>query len=669
MPRIKCQQIVAADVRRRILAPCECHPPPHVGGYEAVKKVTTHFARLILLALTVTVGGSTSTRAQLAISEVMSATRPVTNMSGEVIFRGPEYWELTNYGTNDIDLNGYSFRDSNSSAVWEPFANLVLRAGESIIFFRPNKFITTPAGFHAWWGEGKLRPDLRFYTWASPGLSGWDGDAVRLYDARNMLVDAVRFGRARRGRPFTYDGESGLFGVFSSLGVDGAVAAEWADDVGSPGTTVGPVPVHIIQAPADQIADAGASVTFSVLAGGFPRPRYQWFARGSELVGETSETLTLENVQSADGGTYEVVISNSLNQVVRAGASLTVNTNPAAPTIIIAPADAMVFPGQTAVFTVLARGFPAPTYQWEMDGVEISDATAPRLEIANVDETLNRAQYSVRIANALGSTNVSAHLIVTPRPDVRITEVMALPADEDDNRHFDWFELTNYDTNPVNLLGWRFSDDPSFAAAVTITNELTLQPGESAVFAERLNDRLFTAWWGAESLPANFKLVTYSGFGLGWSGDELFVWNGAATEPNDTVATLAWATSTAGVSFECERWCDPEGFGCLDLVTGPSVLGLRGAFRARDGGDIGSPGYVSNPALRFLSANMQGAGNINLLCRVIAGRSYRLHRTDSLASNDWTPLPTVTATNNVMTIIDAFPLPGTTWFYLLEELP
>jgi hypothetical protein len=631
------------------------------------RKATTNIARLILLALILAVGG-TAARGQLAISEVMSATKPNTN----TLFRGPEYWELTNYGTNDIDLHGYSFRDSNSSLVWEPFANLMIRAGESIIFFRvenSSQSVTTPAAFHAWWGASKLPADLRFRTWKSPGLSGWDGDAVRLYDASNTLVDAVKFGRARRGRAFTYESESGLFGVFSSVGVGGAVAAELADDVGSPGTTPGPLPVRVLQPPVDQTVDAGAGATFSVVATGFPRPRYQWSAGGSELVGETSETLTLVNVQPTDAGAYEVVVSNALNQVARAGAMLTVNTNPAAPTIIIAPADAMVFPGQTVVFTVLARGFPAPLYQWAIDGTVIEGANGPRLEIAGVDEALNGAQYSVRVANALGSTNVSARLIVTPRPDVRVTEVMSLPANEEENRHFDWFELTNYDTNPVNLLGWRFSDEPSFAEAVTITNELRLQPGESAVFAERLNARLFALWWGAESLPTDFKFVTYSGFGLGRFGDELFVWNGAATDPNDIVATISWAAGSPGVSFECERWCDPEGFGCLDLVAGQSVVGMRGAFRARDGGDIGSPGYVSNPALRFLSATREGADSISLLCRVIPGRSYRLLRADSLASIEWASRQTLTPTNNVMSVIDSLPALGTNWFYLLEELP
>ena len=217
------------------------------------------------------------------------------------------------------------------------------------------------------------------------------------------------------------------------------------------------------------------------------------------------------------------------------------------------PADATVFSGQTAVFTVVARGVPAPRYQWQTNGVDIAGAVGATLAVTDVSQALSGLRYSVRIWNQLGSTNSSALLTMTRRPDLRFTEVMALPANEDDNRHFDWFELTNFETNALDLRGWRFSDHAAFARAVTITNALTLQPGESAVFAERLDARLFAAWWGDENLPEGLKLISYSGFGLGYLGDVLYVWNPAATDPYDYVASVSWAGATAGISFLCER--------------------------------------------------------------------------------------------------------------------
>src|SRR5688572_14150208 len=65
---------------------------------------------------------------QLAITEIMSAPRTNNN------FRGGDYWELTNFGTNDVSLDGYGFRDSDPEhdLVTTVFDNLVIRAGESV---------------------------------------------------------------------------------------------------------------------------------------------------------------------------------------------------------------------------------------------------------------------------------------------------------------------------------------------------------------------------------------------------------------------------------------------------------------------------------------------------------------------------------------------------------
>lgn len=622
------------------------------------------------LALIFAISLGTEVHAQLAITEVMSATKTHTNTG----FRGPDYWELTNFGTNDVSLHGYGFRDANPTRplTKTPFANLIIRSGESVVFFwidNPNQSVTTVPQFRAWWGDSKLPAGLQCRAWTSWGLSGWDGDAVWLFDPSSNVVDFVHFGRARSGRAFTYEPETGLFGMLSAAGVDGAFAAELANDVGSPGTTIGPVPARFLQEPQDQSADAGMTVGFPVVAAGLPRPQYQWFAHGVPIPNATGATLVLSNVQLANAGAYYVWITNGLSGTNSAITTLTVNTNPAAPTVVNSPADATIFSGQAAVFSVGVRGLPAPSYRWQSNGMEILGATGATLEVLNATEAMSGTRYSLNISNALGSTNVSALLTVTRRPDLRFSEVMALPANEEQNRHFDWFEVTNFDTNAVDLLGWRFSDHTAFARVFTITNALTLQPGESALFAERLDARLFAAWWGADSLPEDLKLVTYSSFGLGAFGDTLYLWNAAATDPFDFVASVSWAGATPGVSFECERiYCDPEGH-CLDDSISESVLGVRGAFRAIDGGDLGSPGYVVNPPLRILSVTQEAAGELQLRCRVRAGVRYRLWRTPSLSLPDWTPLAMHTATNNVITLADPVPLTGAAWFYRVEEIP
>jgi hypothetical protein len=625
---------------------------------------------LVALVLAMTLALSPRAHGQLAITEVMSAPQidPLTGL------RGPEYWELTNFSTNEVNLDGYAFRDSvpTRPLVRDPFTNLVLRAGESLILFRvsdPKDSVTDDATFRAWWGDAQLPPNLRFRIWRSPGLSGWDGDAVWLFDPLRRLVDVVEFGRARIGRAFVSAAESGRFGVFSVDGVDGAFTAALAQDVGSPGYCSVPVPLRIVQQPSDRTVDAGMSTTFAVEAVGLPRPKYQWFANELLIPGASAPELLLPHAQSTDSGTYRVWVSNGISTVASVVARLTVRTNPSPPGIEIPPANLTVFDRQTAIFRVTARGLPAPAYQWQANGVEIFGANGPVLEVPDATRAMSGTIYSVRISNPLGTTNASALLTVTRRPDLRFTEVMARPFDEEGNRHFDWFELTNFDPEEVSLLGWRIADEPSLASAFTITNAITLQPGESMVFAERLDAGLFARWWGEDNLPPGLKVCAYGGFGLGYLGEQLSLWDAGAVDAHDPIATVSWAAATLGVSFECEHWCDPEGYGCLDEATKESVLGVQGAFRAASGQDLGSPGSIANPPLRILRAS-RGSDGVHIYCRVVPGLSYRLWRAASLVHDSWQAVETKSASNNLLTFDEPSSSSATaTSFYKVEELP
>src|SRR6266850_3959992 len=126
--------------------------------------------------------------AQLAITEVLPVSRVNTNTG----FHGAEFWELTNFGSNDINLHGYGFRDSNPFRRMrkDPFTNLVIHASESIIFYRiePNQQVITPNDFKSWWGHSKLPSTLQCRT-NDVGLSAYDGDAVWVFDASSNLVD------------------------------------------------------------------------------------------------------------------------------------------------------------------------------------------------------------------------------------------------------------------------------------------------------------------------------------------------------------------------------------------------------------------------------------------------------------------------------------------------
>jgi len=88
---------------------------------------------------------------------------------------------------------------------------------------------------------------------------------------------------------------------------------------------------NILTNPVSATVPAGVSATFTVVATGIPDPTYQWQSGGSNLVDQTSSTLTISNAHCADAGTYSVIVSNIAGAVISSNATLTViGTTPVA---------------------------------------------------------------------------------------------------------------------------------------------------------------------------------------------------------------------------------------------------------------------------------------------------------------------------------------------------
>ncbi|MBI4658430.1 MAG: immunoglobulin domain-containing protein [Verrucomicrobia bacterium] len=83
------------------------------------------------------------------------------------------------------------------------------------------------------------------------------------------------------------------------------------------------VPPSIQTHPASRNATPGDNVTFSVTATGGAPLSYQWQKNGQTIGGATNPTLTLSNVQAADAGSYDVVVTNPGGAITSQSASLT----------------------------------------------------------------------------------------------------------------------------------------------------------------------------------------------------------------------------------------------------------------------------------------------------------------------------------------------------------
>jgi hypothetical protein len=186
----------------------------------------------------------------------------------------------------------------------------------------------------------------------------------------------------------------------------------------APNNAFGQGPVHvatrppkITQQPASLTVEQGQSAAFQVEVdeekfekGSLYNPysygtiTYQWMKNGVRVTGATSATLILNNVQASDAGAYFLVVSNQAGWVASNTVSLTVII-PIPATILTQPMGTTLNEGQTATFSVVAQGTPAPTYRWRKNGTPIAGATRSILTLGNV-QLADTGSYDVLVANS-----------------------------------------------------------------------------------------------------------------------------------------------------------------------------------------------------------------------------------------------------------------------------
>ena len=600
--------------------------------------------------------------AQLAITETMSSES--TNSGTGLVTAGPDYWELSNFGTNAIDLTGYVFNDSDATrggdANSSVFDGVTIAPGESIIFVQSGTAIASRDDFINWWGAANVPANLQVLFYSGNGLSA-SGDSVVLWAPTATsdadYVDRADFGEAVRGHSFTYNPTNGLFGIISSNGIGGAFKAVTADDEGSSGKTTGPVALGFLQqpSPASVTLPAGSDATFTVIAKGLPRPHYQWQFNGTNIDGAIQATLTVTNVQATHAGNYSVILSNGVSTVTSSNAALAVTTSPVAPTFtVVPPTNADAFVGQIVQFNAQANGSPSPTLTWKTNGVTV--ATGTQLTFSPVQLT-DAGTYTVTAANSAGSTNVTVNMTVGQKPRLLITEVM--PSGSGEAGHADWWELTSFDARSYNLRGWRWDDSSHSVApnnAYVFTNDITIHPGESIIFVESMTPDAFRTWWGT-NLPPNLQIVSYTGGGLGLNqtADEVNVWNALTLPGNELferIAGVNFAQSFLGSTLIYDPE-NPPVAGVMNVFSTNSALGeaANGVFVAAVGGSHGSPGYVVAPV--YPNCAITNNGNIAVTFNTIPTRNYAVEYKTNLTDTNWTTLTSLAAVSTNSSATDA----------------
>jgi len=200
--------------------------------------------------------------------------------------------------------------------------------------------------------------------------------------------------------------------------------------------TVNPAPIApvITGHPQPVTVTAGQTAQFSVTATGTAPLAYQWQRNGVNIAGATAVNCSVVNAQSANAGSYRVIISNAAGSVTSSAATLTVTPAVPPPVVLTHPAAATRTVGQSVTFTIAASGSGSLTYQWYLDGIPIAGANAPSYTLPAVALT-DAGAYTAGVRNTAGEVlSNPAALIVNPAPIPKLN----LRLESNGRRTFTW---------------------------------------------------------------------------------------------------------------------------------------------------------------------------------------------------------------------------------------
>ena len=160
----------------------------------------------------------------------------------------------------------------------------------------------------------------------------------------------------------------------------------------------------IITQPTNQIVCAGNNATFTVVASGSGL-NYQWRKGILNIVGETSSSITISNITTADVAiNYNVIVSGTCAPAVTSNdVSLSLT---AAPIISTQTTNQTICVGDNVTFTVVANGVGL-NYQWRNGTTAITGATTSTLTINNATTADASTNYNVILSGTCAPNDTS----------------------------------------------------------------------------------------------------------------------------------------------------------------------------------------------------------------------------------------------------------------------
>jgi hypothetical protein len=180
-------------------------------------------------------------------------------------------------------------------------------------------------------------------------------------------------------------------------------------------------PLTIFTHPASVVATNGNAVSFSVWGQGTGNLRYQWFQNGQPLANATNATLALSNVGSNHLGQYFVRLTDDVDTLDSAPATLTILFRPS---FYLSPSNKIALLGDTLTFRVGVDGTAPLTYRWQRGASTIFATTVDEPELRLTNITTEAATYYRVLVTNVASSGVGSRLffvlVVTNTPASRL---------------------------------------------------------------------------------------------------------------------------------------------------------------------------------------------------------------------------------------------------------
>jgi hypothetical protein len=263
------------------------------------------------------------------------------------------------------------------------------------------------------------------------------------------------------------------------------------------------IPPSILAGPTNLFLSASNTAVFSVQARGDEPLAYRWRKNGLILPGATSASLVISNLQLADDGDYDVIVSNDVG-IALAGANLTVLI---APVITVEPVPQTVVVGGSVTLSASYTGNPPVfTNEWRRQSIVLATNVTTRFTdfhtftATNVPGT-NRYRIFIRHrARPSGTFSALADVIT-----VADTDGDGLP-DDWETRH--GLQPGNAGDRDLDTDGDGLSNAQEYTAGTDPANaadylqvRLSAAPGQASVVFQAVSNRTYTVQ-AAEGLGA-----------------------------------------------------------------------------------------------------------------------------------------------------------------------